>query len=60
MGSKPREGPIESLEEGLAGLVGRVNLSIPEQDERDSYNYVPLTVRGREKPRYEWRRYLFF
>lgn len=53
MGSKPREGPVESLEEGLAGLVGRLDLSIPESDERDTYNYVPLTLRGREKPRYE-------
>ena len=29
MGSKPREGPVESVEEGLAGLVGRLDLSIP-------------------------------
>lgn len=49
MGSKPRGGLVESLEEGLAGLVGRLDLSIPRLDERDTYNYVPLTVRGARK-----------
>lgn len=29
MGSKPREGPVESLEEGLAGLVGRLESIYP-------------------------------
>lgn len=43
------------------GLVEHVESTRPLRTyERDIYNYVPLTARGREKPWREWRRYLFF
>jgi len=41
------------------GLVEHAEFTL-WMHERDTYNYVPLTARRREKPWREWCRYLFF